>query len=127
MRIFGRSLKDLFASAAWAMFAVILEKTKNRPGAVLTQKEIVVAEERPEDLLKGWLDELLFFFSVEHLVLVRIKSIEIDEGRLRAVVLLDAFDREYYAIKDEIKAVTYHELEVRKERYNWQAHVIFDV
>jgi SHS2 domain-containing protein len=125
--VFGRSLKDLFESAALAMFAVLLEKTKNRPGAVLTEKEISVCGEAPEDLLKAWLDELLFCYSVEHLVLVRIKSIDVDGKEMRAFVLFDAFDGEYYAVKDEIKAVTYHELEVKKVRNSWQAHVIFDV
>lgn len=127
VRVFGRSLKDLFESAAWAMFAVLLEKTKNRLGAVLTEKEISVSGETPEDLLKGWLDELLFFSASQRLVLVRVKSIDVGDGVMKALVLFDVFDGEYYALKDEIKAVTYHELEVRKVGNRWQAHVIFDV
>jgi len=125
--VFGRSLRDLFESAALAMFAVLLEKTKNRPGAALTEKEISVCGEASEDLLKAWLDELLFCYAVEHLVLVRIKAIEMGDRDMRAFVLFDAFDGEYYTVKDEIKAVTYHELEVKKVRNHWQAHVIFDV
>jgi len=127
VRLFGRSLKDLFESAAWAMFAVLLEKTKNRPGAALTEKEISVCGEAPEDLLKAWLDELLFCYAVDHLVLVRIKSIDVGGKEMKALVLFDVFDREYYTVKDEIKAVTYHELEVKKLRNRWQAQVIFDV
>jgi len=127
VRVFGRSLKDLFESAALAMFAVLLEKTKNRPGAALTEKEISACGETSEDLLKAWLDELLFCYSVEHLVLVRIKSIDVGTQEMRAFVLFDAFNREYYAVKDEVKAVTYHELEVKKVRNRWQAHMIFDV
>lgn len=109
------------------MFAVLLEKTKNRPGAALTEKEISVCGEAPEDLLKAWLDELLFCYAVDHLVLVRIKSIDVGGKEMKALVLFDVFDREYYTVKDEIKAVTYHELEVKKLRNRWQAQVIFDV
>ncbi len=109
------------------MFAVLLEKTKNRPGAVLTEKEISVCGEESEDLLKAWLDELLFCYTVEHLVLVRIKSIDVGDREMRAFVLFDIFDGEYYAVKEEVKAVTYHELGVKKVHNSWQAQVIFDV
>ncbi len=127
VRIYGGSLKELFTSAALAMFSVLISKKKNKAKAEL--KEILVEKEAEslEDLLKGWLDELLFYFSTQGLLLHRIKSLDVREESLEAKVLLDRFDEEYYESKGEIKAVTYHELKVEKVRNRWQAHVIFDV
>ena len=127
VRVYGRSLTDLFESAALAEFAVLVEKTKNRPGASLQERRIRVAGETNEDLLKGWLDEMLFYYMTERLILSRVKSIGFEEGRLEGCVLFETFDDAYFSRKDEIKAVTYHDLEVKKVRNRWQAQIIFDV
>lgn len=127
VKIYGGSLKELFISAALAMFSCLVEKKKNRPKAVLEEVAIRLEEETIEDLLKNWLDELLFFHTVKGFVLARIKSLEFEEHFLKACVLFDTFDNSYYQKKSEIKAVTYHELKVEKTRNGWRAQVIFDV
>ncbi|MBW2625760.1 MAG: archease, partial [Deltaproteobacteria bacterium] len=37
------------------------------------------------------------------------------------------FDAEIHTMKTEIKAVTYHQLEVVEDDQGWQAQVIFDI
>lgn len=125
--VYGGSLKELFTSAALAMFSVLVAKKKNRATSVLKDVVIQKNEEMLEDLLKAWLDELLFHFSTEHLILHRIKALNIEETSLEAKVLLEKFDGEYFETKNEIKAVTYHELKVERIRNRWQAHIVFDV
>lgn len=127
VKAYGGSLKELFVSAALAMFSCLVERKKNRPKAVLKEVVIKLNEEVLEDLLKGWLDELLFLYTVKGLVLARVKSLEFENNFLRACVLFDTFDNSYYQKKSEIKAVTYHELKVEKTRNGWRAQVIFDV
>ena len=127
VRVYGATLKELFTSAALAMFAVLVAKKSNRPAAVLKEVSIEKNEETLEDLLKGWLDELLFYFSAQHLVLHRIKTLSVSEDSVQAKILFDGFDPVFYETKNEIKAVTYHELKVEKIRNRWRAHIIFDV
>lgn len=127
VRVYGASLKELFQSAALAMFAVLIGKKKNRPKAALRALVIEKEAETPEDLLKAWLDELLFNFSTKQLILHRIKSLECRDRAVKADVLFDAFDPEYYEARDEIKAVTYHGLKIEKVRNRWRAFIIFDV
>ena len=124
---YGSSLKELFTSAALAMMSVLVSKKQNKPDPELTDVVITAREEELEGLLKGWLDELLFYFSSQRLILHRIKSLEISDGSLEAKVLLEPFDKDYFEGKDEVKAVTYHELKVEKIRNKWRAHIIFDV
>jgi SHS2 domain-containing protein len=127
VRVYGATLKELFTSAALAMSAVLVAKKTNKPQATLKEITIRKQEETLEDLLKGWLDELLFYFSTQHLVLRRIKSLVCRQNAVEAKVLFSAFDENFYEVKEEIKAVTYHELKVQKVRNRWQAHIIFDV
>ncbi len=125
--VYGGSLKELFTSAALAMYAVIVAKKKNRAKADLKEISFEKKEESLEDLLKAWLDELLFYFSSEKLILYRIKYLHIDKNSFKAKVLLDSFDKEYYEMRSEIKAVTYHVLKVERIRNRWRGHIIFDV
>ncbi len=125
--VYGGSLKELFTSAGLAMFSVLVAKKKNKTKATLKEISFSKKAETLEDLLKAWLDELLFYFSVQRLVLYRIKSFVCNENSLQAKILFDTFDEEHYEAKAEIKAVTYHELKVEKIRNKWRAHIIFDV
>lgn len=127
VNVYGSSLKELFTSAALAMFSVLVAKKKNKAQAALKEVSIKKQAEELEDLLKAWLDELLFYFSTQGLVLHRIKSLNVAEDAFEAKVLLECFDPEHFEVKEEIKAVTYHELKVERVRNRWQAHIIFDV
>jgi SHS2 domain-containing protein len=127
VRVFGGSLKELFSSAAMAMFAVLVEKKGNFPKQDLQEISVDKREETMEDLLKAWLDELLFCYATRQLVLTRIKTLECSEGELAGKVLMDRFDPVHYETKNEIKAVTYHELKVARVRNHWEATIIFDV
>ncbi|MBI5873674.1 MAG: archease [Candidatus Omnitrophica bacterium] len=127
VKAYGGSLKELFTSSALAMFSILVSKKQNRPETILKEVIIKKTEEALEDLVKAWLDELLFYFSSQCLILHRIKSLDICEGALEAKVLFETFDKDYFQTGQEIKAVTYHELKVERIRNKWQAHIIFDV
>ncbi len=127
VRIRGGSLKDLFATAAKAMFAVLVTKKANGPAAGLSELKIEKTGDTLEDVLKAWLDELLFEFQGNGRMLHRIKSLSVGEDAVSACVLVCDFDRASYDLKDEIKAVTYNELKVEKGRRGWQTMLVFDV
>ena len=100
VRVEGASLKDLFAAAAKAMFAVLVTKKANRTAAGLAELRIEKTGEALEDVLKAWLDELLFEFQGNGRMLHRIKSLSVEEGAVSACVLLCDFDRAAYDFKD---------------------------
>lgn len=127
LEVYGGSLKELFVSAALGMFSRMVEKKKNRPGAVLKEVSFKLDEEELGDLLKSWLSELLFLYEVKGFVLARIKSLDFEGTALNACILFDIFDGAYYLKKDEIKAVTYHGLKIEKIRTGWRGEVVLDV
>jgi SHS2 domain-containing protein len=122
--VYGRNLEELFTNAGEAFFDIITDLGRVRED---TEKTIRVENSNLEDLMVNWLGELLYLHDVDGLLF---KSFSIDEllgGRLKARAKGEAFQEERHVIKTEIKAVTYHQLQVKEERGRWMARIIFDV
>jgi SHS2 domain-containing protein len=130
LEVRGESLEDLLATAAQAVFSVIIEAG---PSAVETEAEVLAEAETGaraawEDVFVAWLQELLYRFEMEHLVPLEFDFAEAGPARVRARVGFGRFDPKRHRAGTEVKAVTYHELAVREEPGGtWSARFILDV
>jgi SHS2 domain-containing protein len=122
--VFGPTLPELFARAAWGMFWVIAD-----PAQVRCEAEERVCVEAPdrEALLVQWLSELNYRHVTRHLVFGRFEVSAWTPQRLRACARGEMIDASRHTIHTEIKAVTFHGLEIRPERESWRAQIIFDL
>lgn len=137
IKVKADDLAELFSKAACAMFDIIVErKTEeksllNPPFAKWGNKRrdfqvnIKLKAQNLEELFVDWLSELLYLYSVKELVFGDFKINKIDETGIEAVIFGEGIAG--YKVKTEIKAVTYHELEVKKTGSGWEGKVIFDV
>ena len=130
MKVYGRNLETLFLNAAKAMFEIMLEVIKKRPvfhkaGNVkfLLNKQ----GNNLEEVFVAWLSELLYLFNTEGLIMERADIQKLDTSCIQSEVSGIIFDKEFHRIKTEIKAITYHELEVKETDRGYEAQVIFDV
>ena len=78
-----------------------------------------------EGLLVDWLSELLYLFEVKKFIFEHVAVEHLDEGCLRAVVSGTSFRGRITAT--EIKAVTSHMLDVRRDAGAFEATVYFDL
>ncbi|HYA13101.1 MAG TPA: archease [Syntrophales bacterium] len=124
VEIYGKTVTDLFANAAFATFDII---TDLKHVALTVEKEIVVKGEGWEDLLVNYLREILYMFNGEELLLKECSIPKIDSQHLEAMVRGERFDPAKHRINTEIKAVTYHQVMVKETPDGWIARVIFDV
>ncbi|MGB2998752.1 MAG: archease [Phycisphaerae bacterium] len=129
LEVRGESFEDLLATAAHAVFSLVLE---DRPEAVETKAEIEVAPrgglEDQAELFVLWLQELLYRFDTEHLVPLEFDFQEASPDRVRAQVGFGRFDPKRHRAGAEVKAVTYHGLEVHKDASGvWSARFILDI
>ncbi len=122
--VYGENLKALFENAGEAFFHIItdLKKVKLR-----IEKHIVIEGESLERLMVDWLSELLYLHDVESLLFKKFNIESVGEGGLKAMAKGEPFEEGVHAIKTEVKAVTYHQIEVRQEKGRWRAQVIFDL
>ena len=124
IKAYGKNISEAFENAAKGMFDIITDKSEIE---AVGEYEIHLEAQDLEQLLVDWLSELLFLNSAKNLVFSFFK-VELDEknNSLSAHVFGEKYNISKHKIGMEIKAVTYHILEVRNKRpYNVQ--VLFDI
>ena len=122
--VYGEDLKSLFENAGKAFFHLITDLKKVR---LRTERKIEIGGESLERLMVDWLNELLYLHDVENLLFKRFRVESAGEAGLKAKVNGEIFQEGVHVIKTEVKAVTYHQLEVRQEKGGWRARIIFDL
>jgi SHS2 domain-containing protein len=124
VEISGGTLEELYAGAAFALFDLLTDLSTVRAGIV---REIVVAGEDPADILVNFLREALYAWNGEKFLMKSCLIREVKPQRLKALLRGESFDPSRHRIKQEIKAVTYHQASVRETAEGWKAKVVFDV
>ncbi len=124
---YGSTLEEVFEQAAHAMFHVIIDTDVLNPEHSV---DIELESEGLENLLYDYLSELLYLFEVEEIVFgrFRVDSIEKTNGSyiLHGQASGENINLERHSFETEVKAVTYHQLKVTKEKGGYSAHVIVD-
>ena len=124
IRVKGRTLAELFINAASALFDIIAEKktnTRSRPASIRIQQ----TADSQEELLKNWLNELLFLSQTKELIFTDFKIDELTPAAIKARGIGSA--AQDFRINVEVKAATFHQLKIEKADNAWQAEIIFDV
>jgi SHS2 domain-containing protein len=122
------SLEDLLVDASKA-FADILTD----PSLIEARETVKLSVQAldPTELLLHWLEELLYLFDTRGL-LATPKKLTISTNRdgtlrLDAEIVGEEIDPSRHPVRVQIKAVTYHCLEVRQQGDRWLGRVIFDI
>jgi SHS2 domain-containing protein len=121
----GVSLEKLFVNAAKAMLSVISEKSRAKKGEIVSEKRIHLEEESAEELLHAFLSEILWFIGQEGFFPLVIDVVTIDEKAIDMVLKGVSLPQD--RMKAEIKAITYHQLEIKKKGGKLFTRIIFDV
>ncbi len=124
VRVEGADPGDLFRGMAMAMLDQLTELDALEG---VDETEIAVEGEDWPDLMVNWLRELLYLWFGEEKLVKKIEILSISERRMSARVSADPYDPAKHTIKKEIKAATYHQLQVNEGPSGWDARVIFDL
>jgi len=122
----GKTLEELFESCAIAFSDISANVKKIQPKI---KKEIKVESETIEDLLYNFLSELVYLKDVEQLLFakyeVKIKRVKNYE------LIVSAYGQNLNEIRSElrndVKAVTMHQFQVKQIGKGWQARVVLDI
>jgi len=124
IHVFGSDLKDLFSNAALAMFDQITIVKDLQPGKEL--KIHLTGSDWP-DLMINWLRELLYLWTGKELLVKHVDIQTLSEYNLTATLKIDPYKPDYHVITNDIKAVTYHQIQVNQVAKGWESRIIFDV
>ena len=124
IQVRGKDLKNLFENAAMALMHIMVRG--NRSGNT-SSVNISLSGQDLADLIVRWLGEVLYLLEGESLVVSAITIRNLTTARLEAVVEVVPFDPDIHEIQSEVKAVTYHQVEVVDKGDRWEARVTFDI
>lgn len=120
------SLDGLFEDCAKALFETMVDTNLVKQKR---EKKVSLEEESVEKLLFKFLQELVFLKDVEYTVYSGF-AIKIKEGKnvsLEAVLKGEPIDQTKHGFREDVKAVTLHLFEVKKDGNIWKAKVLLDV
>jgi len=125
-KAYGNTLEESFENAALAMFEVMTDTNSIKPEI---ERKIHVESEDEYALLYDWLSEFLVILDSEFLVFSKFKvNIEKkgDEYSLNGTAWGEEFNLKKHESRAEVKAVTYHLMDVKKNE-NYMVQVILDI
>jgi len=121
-------LNALFTDAARGWKNIVLENSETQFHD-LRRIKLISAE--AEDLMVLWLSELNYYLTVHQWIMHEIKSLDIRSAKneliLEAEVGGETLDSERHYIYCDIKAVTYHQLNIEKIANQYHTRIIFDL
>jgi SHS2 domain-containing protein len=120
LRVYGRTLRQLFANAAYAMFSQLANLERIVP---TVQREVSVEGIDYESLLVNWLNELLYLQDTRREAYVAFEIHMLLRRRLQATVRGAQTEN----ADTIIKAATYHDLSISKTHGWYMSTIVFDV
>ena len=122
----GSTLEEVFRDSAMATFEVMADTKTIKP---LLRRDILVENHDVDGLLIDWLSELVFLKDSESLLfsVFEVSIRKNDVYVLKGVAKGEKIDRDKHNLRSDVKAVTYHLLEVKKTEDKWVARVVLDI
>jgi SHS2 domain-containing protein len=121
---FGRTIEECFANSALAMNSV---ECNIKKVAAKQKLAIRVSAENTEELLHKFLEETLFQMETKKLLFSKFK-IKINEKKnsLTAELFGEKINKKKHELKTLVKAVTWNNFYLKKEKKIWSAQAVCD-
>ena len=121
---FGKSLEECFENAAYALFEIMFEKIKIKPEI---KRKIKIKGSDLNSLLYNFLEEFLYLLDAENFIISRIDKIKIDKKKFALTSELAGDKAENYKFSNSVKAITYNDMFVVKDKKGYKCQVVVDV
>jgi len=122
IRVFGKDLPVVFVNMA---LAIAQQQAPAQAQVKEPAEEIVVESDSLDSLFVDWLSEILYRGEINKKVYTDFDIAEFSEGPFKIKAKIRGVPVGSKNI--DIKAVTYHELEIKKIDDHWGAIVVFDI
>lgn len=120
----GKSLEGAFEASAMALKESICTKIKIKSKI---NKKISVGGSSLETLLYKFLEEFLVLLDSEDFIFSEIKKIEIDEKKFKLKAEISGDKTKNYKFTNDVKAITYSDMFVNREKNKFLIQVVLDV
>ena len=125
-RAYGKTLEIVFINSAIAMYSIITDTGMIKPNI---KKKFKLKAKKKESLLYDFLDEFIYFLDVDGFLLSKIEKLTLkSRGKdflLECVALGDNYQN--YEVTGNIKAMTYNDMFIKKEKDNFVIQAVVDL
>ena len=123
--VYGKSMNELFENSAIATTDVMVDRKSLKAGV---KKELNLENKKIDGLLFGFIEEVIYLKDAEELLFKEFKvSVNVKNGKLKAVCSGERINRKDHILKTDVKAITLHKFEVKKAKEGWKAVFILDI
>ncbi|PIU99378.1 hypothetical protein COS59_00075 [Candidatus Wolfebacteria bacterium CG03_land_8_20_14_0_80_36_15] len=122
IKIFGKTLEELFKNAALAMAQILKRDPKLRIHPNASKEKMKIKSLGREILLVDFLNEILARSQINK-CLYRVSSFKIQDSSIEAELIsypVESFD-------EDIKAATYHDLKISQKDGRFEVVILFDI
>lgn len=120
----GKTLREAFESAAKGLMSVIVDlvsvDARDSLPVELTARDI-------DQLLVRWLTEVLYVYDGQQFVPKEFDIHELSSQHLKATVRGEPISAEKHRMRLDVKAITYHQLEVKEDNDGALVRVFLDI
>ena len=120
LHVWAPELSALFEQAAHGMYALSGTRLQKEPRR---KKFLELSSPDLEGLLVAFLEELLYLSEQEQAGFDRFDGVKLSENRIE----MKMEGAPILSQSKEIKAVTYHNLEIRETAQGYEVNIVFDV
>ena len=120
--LWGGTLEELYAEGVVAIGELCFDRSAVLPRQ---RRPLAVAATNREELLVRWLHEI--YLIVESDMWLTAAAVTLVDDGIEGVLHGEPFDGARHTVHTEIKAITYHGLEVSHDGALWRATVVVDV
>jgi len=124
LEVWGPDLSEVFRLAALGLTSIIVD-----PASVgdRERRTVSVKGSDIENLLVRWLSEILYLYDGEKFLVSDIEIRSVNDTALEAVLKGEKAGTGHHQFRVDVKAVTYHQLKVVREKDIWTARVFLDI
>lgn len=120
----GASPEELFENAALGLGALMADPRGVR---ALERRAVEARGFDAGALLVAWLNEWVYLFDTEAFLLREARVTAIEKGLVRGEGRGERYDPSRHRLRDAVKAVTYHRLEIREAGGRLRARLVVDL
>jgi len=120
----GGSREEALAEASRALTTIMVD-----PSAIQLREEraVYVSGGDPASQVVNWLNEILFLFDAEGLALGEFTIEAWNDAGIQGRVYGERLDPERHELRTAVKAVTYHQFDLRQTPEGWELRVFVDI
>ena len=120
----GNTPAEAFEQAACGLISVIVDPDSVRP---VQSRSVKIEAGDHQQLLVRWLTEVLYLYDGLTFAPREFKIGQLSSHLLEAQVRGEPFDRRRHTVRLDVKAITYHQLEVRRRGSGHWLQVFLDI